>query len=74
MINQELEDQRNNKHPMYFINIVDCILRYYKMHPHVEPGDEWKSKSGMFIEHSVPDDLDKLIKKGFKNELEQYCK
>ena len=53
MINQELEDQRNNKHPMYFINIVDCILRYYKLHPQVESGDEWKNKSGLFFQQNL---------------------
>ena len=74
MINQDLEDIKNAKKTERFIDVVHCVISYYLAYSgfdRLESGDEWKRKSGI-IKPPVPSDLDKMIKEGFKKQLERY--
>jgi hypothetical protein len=76
MINQELEDIRNNKTPQHFINIIFCIQRYYMGYSEFdewESGEEWKKKSGI-LQHPIPDDLNEVVKECFIKQLEKFGK
>ena len=58
--------------PKYLIEIVNCIMQYYKHFDTSDDSEDWKRKAGLITTTAVPEDLEIEVKKAFIKQLKKF--